>query len=190
MVLGLGAALVALLLVPMMRIPGLRGLPPASRVRRVRFGIDSFEDNATPSQGGTLAALVRGKMESFGRGNRHMQTVDSKAAAEETVWTKLGAINDQAKTVTALIEAVGFLYPRRQFKAGGTLLPDSGKGPGLSLSVGRRQAIVRAVTLWAEDFGLEAGKEDVLLKIASAYEAASRRRVPPPAFGPIPLARE
>ena len=35
-------------------------------------------------------------------------------------------------------------------------------------------------------FRAEPGREDVLLKIASAYEAASRRRVPPPAFGPIP----
>jgi hypothetical protein len=29
-------------------------------------------------------------------------------------------------------------------------------------------------------------KEDVILKVASAYEAASKRRVPPPAFGPLP----
>ena len=35
-------------------------------------------------------------------------------------------------------------------------------------------------------FRAEPGREDVLLKIASAYEAASRRRVPPPAFGPFP----
>ena len=35
-------------------------------------------------------------------------------------------------------------------------------------------------------FRAEPGKEDVLLKIASAYEAASRRRIPPPAFGPLP----
>ena len=34
-------------------------------------------------------------------------------------------------------------------------------------------------------FRAEPGKEDVLLKIASAYEAASKRRIPPPAFGPI-----
>jgi len=34
-------------------------------------------------------------------------------------------------------------------------------------------------------FRCEPGKEDVLLKIASAYEAASRRRVPPAAFGPL-----
>jgi amidase len=30
------------------------------------------------------------------------------------------------------------------------------------------------------------GREDILLKIASAYEAASKRRIPPPAFGPLP----
>ncbi len=35
-------------------------------------------------------------------------------------------------------------------------------------------------------FRAEPGKEDVILKVASAYEAASRRRVPPPAFGPLP----
>jgi amidase len=35
-------------------------------------------------------------------------------------------------------------------------------------------------------FRAEPGKEDVLLHVASAYEAASRRRIPPPAFGPLP----
>ena len=35
-------------------------------------------------------------------------------------------------------------------------------------------------------FRTEPGREDVLLKIASAYEAASKRRVSPPAFGPLP----
>ncbi len=34
-------------------------------------------------------------------------------------------------------------------------------------------------------FRAEPGKEDVLLKIASAYEAASKRRIHPPAFGPV-----
>jgi Asp-tRNA(Asn)/Glu-tRNA(Gln) amidotransferase A subunit family amidase len=36
-------------------------------------------------------------------------------------------------------------------------------------------------------FRAEPGKEDVLLKIASAYESASKRRIPPPAFGPLPM---
>jgi amidase len=34
-------------------------------------------------------------------------------------------------------------------------------------------------------FRAEPGREDVLLRIASAYEAASKRRIPPPAFGPL-----
>ena len=34
-------------------------------------------------------------------------------------------------------------------------------------------------------FRAEPGKEDVLLEIASAYEAASKRRIPPPNFGPL-----
>ncbi len=38
-------------------------------------------------------------------------------------------------------------------------------------------------------FRAEPGKEDILLKIASSYEAASKRRVPPPAFGPLPVKR-
>ena len=35
-------------------------------------------------------------------------------------------------------------------------------------------------------FRAEPGKEDVILKIASAYEAASKRRIPPPQFGAVP----
>ena len=36
-------------------------------------------------------------------------------------------------------------------------------------------------------FRAEPGREDVLLHVASAYEAASKRRIPPPAFGPLPV---
>lgn len=35
-------------------------------------------------------------------------------------------------------------------------------------------------------FRAEPGSEHLILKAASAYEAASKRRVPPPAFGPLP----
>ncbi|HVW17421.1 MAG TPA: amidase family protein [Solirubrobacteraceae bacterium] len=34
-------------------------------------------------------------------------------------------------------------------------------------------------------FRAEPGREDVVLRIASAYEAATRHRVPPPSFGPV-----
>jgi Asp-tRNA(Asn)/Glu-tRNA(Gln) amidotransferase A subunit family amidase len=35
-------------------------------------------------------------------------------------------------------------------------------------------------------FRIEPGKEDLILEIASAYEEASKRRVMPPSFGPLP----
>jgi hypothetical protein len=35
-------------------------------------------------------------------------------------------------------------------------------------------------------FRSEPGREDLTLKVASAYQAASKRRVSPPAFGPVP----
>ena len=35
-------------------------------------------------------------------------------------------------------------------------------------------------------FRAEPGREDIVLRIASAYEAASRRRISPPMFGPLP----
>ncbi|MYZ48619.1 amidase family protein [Propylenella binzhouense] len=38
-------------------------------------------------------------------------------------------------------------------------------------------------------FRAEPGKEDIILRVASSYENASKRRVPPPAFGPIPMRR-
>jgi hypothetical protein len=34
-------------------------------------------------------------------------------------------------------------------------------------------------------FRADPGREDLILKVASAYQAASKRRVPPPAFGPL-----
>jgi hypothetical protein len=33
------------------------------------------------------------------------------------------------------------------------------------------------------------GDEPVLIKVGTAYEAATRHRTPPPAFGPVPLGR-
>ena len=51
-----------------------------------------------------------------------------------------------------------------------SLTPSALRAPGLPFSL-----VFRA----------EPGREDVVLRVASAYEAASRRRIPPPAFGPL-----
>ncbi|MGY1591674.1 amidase family protein [Geodermatophilus sp. SYSU D00708] len=68
--------------------------------------------------------------------------------------------------------------------------------PVLTLSADRTEYVPtesdRATTLpepglpFSLVFRAEPGREDVVLQVASAYEAASRRRIPPPAFGPLP----
>lgn len=74
--------------------------------------------------------------------------------------------------VTTAYDAVFALSPdRKRYVAAASDQPTPLPAPGLPFSL-----VFRA----------EPGKEDVLLSIASAYEAASKRRVPPPAFGPVP----
>ena len=74
--------------------------------------------------------------------------------------------------VTTAYDAVFALSPdRKTYVGAATDKPTAIRAPGLPFSL-----VFRA----------EPGKEDIVLKIASAYEAASRRRVPPPAFGPLP----
>jgi amidase len=59
---------------------------------------------------------------------------------------------------------------RKSYISAGSDKPTRLKGPGLPFSL-----VFRA----------EPGKEDVILEIAAAYEAASQRRMPPPDFGPL-----
>jgi Asp-tRNA(Asn)/Glu-tRNA(Gln) amidotransferase A subunit family amidase len=74
--------------------------------------------------------------------------------------------------VTTAYDAVFALSPdRKKYISAVSDKPTELPAPGLPFSL-----VFRA----------EPGKEDIVLKIASAYEAASKRRVPPPAFGPLP----
>jgi amidase len=78
--------------------------------------------------------------------------------------------------VTTAYDAVFALSPDgKRYRAVASNTPTTIPAPGLPFSL-----VFRA----------EPGKEDLLLKIASAYEAASKRRVAPPAFGPLPAAAQ
>ena len=73
--------------------------------------------------------------------------------------------------VTTVYDPVFALSPdRSRYISAASAAPTTIPEPGLPFSL-----VFRA----------EPGKEDILLKIASAYEAASNRRIPPPAFGPL-----
>mgnify|MGYP001616078051 CR=1 FL=1 len=75
--------------------------------------------------------------------------------------------------VTTAYDAVFALSPdRKKYIAAASDKPTALAAPGLPFSL-----VFRA----------EPGREDIVLRIASAYEAASKRRVPPPAFGPLAL---
>jgi Asp-tRNA(Asn)/Glu-tRNA(Gln) amidotransferase A subunit family amidase len=74
--------------------------------------------------------------------------------------------------VTTAYDAVFALSPdSKKYLGAASTQPTTIPAPGLPFSL-----VFRA----------EPGKEDIVLKIASAYEAASKRRIPPPAFGPLP----
>jgi Asp-tRNA(Asn)/Glu-tRNA(Gln) amidotransferase A subunit family amidase len=73
--------------------------------------------------------------------------------------------------VTTVYDPLFKLSPdRTRYLAVATDTPTTIPAPGLPFSL-----VFRA----------EPGREDVLLRIASAYEAVSKRRIPPPAFGPL-----
>ena len=76
--------------------------------------------------------------------------------------------------VTTAYDAVFVLSPDgKKYIGAASDKPTSIPAPGLPFSL---------------VFRGEPGREDLVLKIASAYEAASKRRQPPPAFGPLPMA--
>lgn len=152
--LGVFAIAVSLLLLALTYLPLVRNWWPANRIRAVRVSIESFEDNAEPPRGNPLAALVRSKNESFGSGSGNMRMVDSKAAAEETLWNKFAGMSEQAKGFGAFVGLIVALYPRRQFQVTGVLQEDSGNGSGLTLSLRSNTEISDAITLWPREFGL------------------------------------
>jgi len=73
--------------------------------------------------------------------------------------------------VRTVYDATFALSPdRTRYVARNTDTPSNVPAPGLPFSL-----VFRA----------EPGAEDRILKVASAYEAASKRRVAPPAYGPV-----
>ncbi|HEY6730215.1 MAG TPA: hypothetical protein VI039_04235 [Solirubrobacterales bacterium] len=171
------AVLVAFLVWLMTHTPKLKDRGPAKRVRAVRVSIEAFENGPHEGLGGPVAALARSKIESFGAKSAKLSMIDSQAAAEETIWTKFGAINDQAKAFSAVVEAIGALYPRRRYQVSGSLQGDGGSGPGLSVSLRKQKKIEGATTLWAARFGLEPKADD-----APATERLQKLAVPAAAW--------
>jgi hypothetical protein len=110
-------------------------------------------------------ALIGGAYQYGIRSNLHLESFNGPNAGLTEVLIPAGYVRTAYDPVFALSEdATNYVSVPSD-------VPTAIPAPGLPFSL-----VFRA----------EPGNEDVLLKVASAYEAASRRRVPPPAFGPLP----
>ncbi|HEY5380273.1 MAG TPA: amidase family protein [Pseudolabrys sp.] len=98
------------------------------------------------------------------RNNLTMESLSGPNAGLTEVLIPAGYV-DTAYDPILTLNAGGTAYVSK-----GSDRPTKLKAPGLPFSL-----VFRA----------EPGKEDVILEIAAAYEAASKRRVPPPDFGPL-----
>ena len=98
------------------------------------------------------------------RANLTMESLSGPNAGLTEVLIPAGYVN------TAYDPVLKLAPDRKSYVSAGSNRPTSLKAPGLPFSL-----VFRA----------EPGREDVVLEIAAAYEAASKRRVPPPDFGPL-----
>ena len=110
-------------------------------------------------------ALIGGAYQYGIRSNLHLESFNGPNAGLTEVLIPAGYVRTAYDPVFALSEdATNYVSVPSD-------VPTAIPAPGLPFSL-----VFRA----------EPGKEDVLLEVASAYEAASKRRIPPPAFGPLP----
>jgi Asp-tRNA(Asn)/Glu-tRNA(Gln) amidotransferase A subunit family amidase len=108
-------------------------------------------------------------------GHPHQYDIPSNLAPESLSGPNAGLteVLIPAGYVTTVYDPVFALSAdRKHYVSSPSLTPTTIPAPGLPFSL-----VFRA----------EPGREDVLLNVASAYEAASRRRIPPPAFGALPM---
>ncbi len=109
-------------------------------------------------------ALIGGANQSSGGNNIRQESTNGPNAGLTEVLIPAGYVDTAYDPVFRLSE------DGRRYESAPSTTPTVLDAPGLPFSL---------------VFRTEPGKEDLLLNIASSYEAASRRRVMPPDFGPL-----
>ena len=137
-------------------LPILRRLFPLSKLRKPRLSIEKFDDEAITSpakMGPGLTALVRGHLALNPQFARGMSIVDGQAAQEDSVLSKFGEINDQAKVAAAMLKTVAWFYPRRTFTASGVIQAKGDTGFGITASLRKGTSFADSATFWTSDIG-------------------------------------
>jgi tetratricopeptide (TPR) repeat protein len=143
------------------RIPGLKRLWPAARIRRPALSIQLLGDSGLGEQklSSVTTALLKEKIEP-GSGKNGL-TVSGKDSPEESWIQRVGEIGEPAKIGAALVAFLATLLPRRRIKLSGEIQPKGkASGPGISVELDRKFISEGSVTIWAKDFYLPVDGED------------------------------
>jgi tetratricopeptide (TPR) repeat protein len=148
----LGALLIAVVVLVLLqiqtRIPGLRDIWPASRIRRPTLQIASLDDAALSEHlGASVAGLVRGRV-SWQRDRFGVNLVSGQAGVA-TALSGLGEVSSEAKAAVAVIDFLTAVLPRRRFVLAGELQPPGAEGRGISLELSQQTGYEALITFWA-----------------------------------------
>lgn len=143
------------------RIPGLKRVWPAARIRRPALSIQMLGDSGLGEHklGRATTALLKEKIEP-GSGRNGLD-VSGEDSPEESWIQRVGEIGEPAKIGAAVVAFLATLLPRRRIKLSGEIQPKAAVGgSGISVELDRKFISEGSVTLWAKDFYLPVSGED------------------------------
>lgn len=130
------------------RVPRLRDLWPANRIRSPTLQIASLDDSALSEHlGAAVAGLVRGRV-SWQRDRFGVNLVSGQAGVA-TALSGLGEVSSEAKAAVAVVNFLTALLPRRRFVLTGELQPAGAEGRGISLELSQQTGYEALITFWA-----------------------------------------
>src|ERR1022692_216284 len=136
------------------RVPGLRELPPAKKIRQQTLQIGAFDDAAlTEKLGTTTAGLIRGRV-NWRRKDRYGPNLVSGQASIGDTLNSLEDISGEVKGAVAIVKFLTAKLPRRGFVLAGEMQPAGAHGPGINLELTVQGGYDSFVTLWANPLGL------------------------------------
>jgi tetratricopeptide (TPR) repeat protein len=144
------------------RIPRLRDLPPARRVRRPTVSIELLGDEGFGDKkvGAGATALLKERIETDA-GKERFDIASGEGSAEGSLLKAAGELGSQAKVGVAVVELLKMSLPRRRFKVSGHIQAKAAaRGPGVSIELDRKLVPKGGITLWADEFSLPTGSED------------------------------
>lgn len=163
--LALVAVAVLVLVALVGRVAGLRRLldmlPPIRRLLGPQLHVEDFDDVALDRRiGPSVAATVRAGIPQ--RISEVKQQL-GQVAGESDLARALRDLQEVSQAFSLwlmVLVALDWLLPRKRFTAVGVLQPDTGRGPGVTLTLQCGSASQALATLWASELGFTADGDE------------------------------